>query len=130
MRKTRQQELDELEASVSAQRAELRDETRPLKREALERRIAGAVEAARLINARHDRLEAEAGERERVNAVRLASVHQANEAAIRQELRSRFPLLPESEFERLYPTMRDQYLVDKALGRNVGSAVPAPPVEF
>ncbi len=89
------------------------------KRRVMEEAIADASQ--RLADERAQRLEKQEAAR--------AAVLEKRDAELKRDLRLRFRG-SDAEFERLYPELRDQALIDQALGRRQAPIVPSPRVRF
>ena len=125
--RTRQQELAELESRLEQARRRQDETPDKAERARLERQLGGADEARRLINERHDRIEANEAARAADAQAKIEAVEQRQEATIRNELRARWQG-SQADFERLYPQLRDQWLSDRALGRTAEPVLYRPNV--
>ena len=121
---TREQELAELESRIAETQTQRDNARTEAQRAKLDRQITAArTEGQRLINERHNRLALQQAHRQAA----LAQLDMERETQIRAELRSKFPgrgAAAEADFERLYPQLRDRYLLETTLAR-AGDIEPA-----
>lgn len=123
--RTLEDQLAELDKQIAYQR-EQRDATMSEPEKAKWQRLIDRLdihERAAIKRNHAERVEQQAKEAQAQQAAQQARADK-QEAEIRRTLRLRLPHVTDAEFDRLYPQMRDQYLVDKALGRQEPNALP------
>jgi hypothetical protein len=127
---TRDQELTALDGRIAALKDRIEQERDTRKRDTMQRQAAAAdTEGRRLINERHDRLDAERQRQEQATADAIAVVSAQQEAQIRSQLRRRW-LGDEASFAAAWPRLLEEYRVDTALGRAPADDGLRPRFEF
>ena len=119
--KTREQETAELNQAIADLRQQAKDAKRPRDKERLEARIAGLdTTARRLMNERHDQLDA----RQAAQQAAVQQLQANQEAQIRAQLRQRWPG-DDTSFDAAYSDLLRAYRINTTLA-SVEPPAPMP----